>query len=411
MSSLETKYAADFRDHEVTRLENDRTLLPKIEAIRRGEDIESLERFAKAYLGMYLDIDNNIPPRERIVILANPELAKAIEQGFEAVLDHGQFPTEAEIADAMMDEQAHAIGYILLAALDLFSDQPRFVISALPDSTIRSALCLHYATKTELRNKWFDQILQTRQSQVAIALTAFWSQLIARDCDHLPGLYQIIHQQQFDAISREVVLPVLAQLHHCRKAVLRDLLQAAIRVCDRSELLQICTAALDTWNRADPARYMLWLSSAFLLQPEHYTQPLAEYCGFSKEKILPLLDFSVLVLQGDQARPLGLSASALATLLRVIAAKFTPQYDRYGNLCDNTQKVMYLFYRLAMTDEAQAAIHQLGQVRVMKLYKDILKRVAELHTQARTPSFDEFLEQLAATGSVRSRKKWSDLGH
>lgn len=412
MPSPETKYAADFRDHEVTRLENDRTLLPKIDDIRQGKDIESLARFAKAYLGMYLDIDNNIPPQERIVILANPQLADAIRSGFEAVLERGDFPDMDEIANAMMDEEPSAIGYVLLASLDLFAGEPRFSVESLPANTIRSAICLHYATRTEPQNTWFNKILQTRQDELADALTAFWHRLIDRDCDHLPGLYQIIHHREFDAVSRRVVLPVLAQLQHCRKAVLRDLLGAALRVCDHVQLLEICETALDNWNRADPARYMLWLSSAYLLQPDHYAQTLAEYCSFSKEKILPLLDFSVLALQDDEAQRLQLPASAYATLLRIIAAKFTPQLDRYGKLSDITQKVMYLFYRLAMSHEAGSEIEQLGQVRVMKLYKDILQRVAEWQAeQPGAASFEAFLEQLTRTASVKSRKKWSDLGH
>lgn len=411
MSSLETKYAADFRDHEVTRLENDRNLLPKLDAIRHGNDIESLARFAKAYLGMFLDIDNNIPPRQRITILANPELAEAIQQGFSAVLEHAEFPTETQIADAMMDEQPMAIGYVLLAALDLFADDPHFAINTLPASTIRSAFCLHYAAKTEMQDKWFVQFLQTRQDEVAVALTAFWQRLIARDYDHLPGLYQIIDHREFDNISRLVVLPVLAQLQHCRKAVLRDLLQAALRVCDHAELQRICETALENWNQADPSRYILWLTCAFILQPDQYALPLAEYAGFSKEKILPLLDFSVLVLQNDQARRLTLPASAYSSLLRIIAAKFTPQLDRYNHLSDITQKVMYLFYRLSKATEATAAIQELEQVRVMKLYKDILKRIAELQAQPEAMSFDAFLAHLQATESVKTRKKWSDLGH
>lgn len=413
MSSLETKYAADFREHEVTRLENDRTLLPRLEAIQRGEDIESLERFAKAYLGMFLDIDNSIPPQERIVILANPELAKAIRHGFAAVLDRGVFPDEQTIADAMMDERPIAIGYVLLAALDLFANESRYAVDTLPAATIRAAICLHYAAKTELRDKWFEQILRSRQDEVALALTAFWQVLIARDCDHLPGLYQIIRNSEFDNISRRVVLPILARLQHCRKAVLRDLLQAAFRVCDHIELQRVCESALDNWNRADPGRYVLWLTSAFLLQPETHAFALAEYCGLSKEKILPLLDFSVLVLQGDGGQRLALPAAAYARLLRIIAAKFTPQLDRYDKLSDITQKLMYLFYRLTIVDDTETAtaIRQLEQIRVMKLYKNILSLVMALREQPQSLPFADFLDRLQATGAVKIRKKWSDLGH
>ena len=413
MSKLDSKYAADFKEHEVTRLENDRTLLPKLDAIRSGQDIESLERFAKAYLGMYLDIDNTIPPQDRIIILANPALADAIRQGFEAVLKHGNFPDEITIADAMVNEQPIAIGYILLAALDLLADDPRYAITTLPSASMRAAICFHYAAKTELQDKWFAQILTQRQDDVAHALVAFWQHLIARDGDHLPGLYQIINHAQYDAISRRVVLPVLASLQHCRKGVLRDLLHAALRICDHVELLQVCETALHNWTRADPSRYMLWLTTAFLLRPEHYAMTLAEYCGHSKEKLLPLLDFSVLTLHDDTQRRLTLTAQAYTQLLRIIAAKFTPQLDRYGNLSDITQKVMYLFYRLATATDTDApmAIQRLGQVRVMKLYNDILRFVAALYAQRQPLSFEDFLDQLQATDAVRIRKKWSDLGH
>jgi len=411
MSSLDPKYAADFKEHEVTRLENDRNLLPKLEVIRSGEDIEALERFAKAYLGMFLDIDNNIPPQERIVILASTELADAIQSGFEAVLNQGQFPDEVRIADAMVDEQPLAIGYILLAALDLFADDPRYAIDNLPAQTVRTALCFHYATKTELQDKWFAQLLLQRQDAVAQALAIFWQQLIARDCDHLPGLYQIISHSEYDAISRRVVLPVLSSLQHCRKKVLRDLLHAALRVCDHSELLQICEAALEHWNRADPSRFILWLTTAYLLQPHVYAMSLAEYCGHSKEKILPLLDFSVLVLHSEPQQRLDLTAEAYAQLLRTIATKFAPQLDRYGNLSDITQKVMYLFYRLSTAADATTAIQALNRVRVMKLYKDILAFVSQPHARQDNLSFDVFLAELEAAGAIKSRKKWSDLGH
>jgi len=412
MPSIEAKYAADFKDHEVTRLENDRTLLPRLEAIRTAQDVESLERFAKAYLGMFLDIDNNIPPRQRIDILANPELADAITSGFEAVLQEAEFPDEESIADAMIDEQPLVMGYILLAALDLFADDPRYAVTGLPATALRSAVCFHYAAKTEIKDKWFAQILLLRQGDVAQALKVFWQRLIARDGDYLPGLYHIIQHSAYDAISARVVPPVLESLRHCRKGMLRDLLHAALRVCDHDEIYRISEAALTLWNRADPPRYILWLSTAFLLHPDRHDMQLVEYCGRSKEKILPLLDFSYLVLSHELQHPLSLSAEAHCQLLRIIAAKFAPQLDRYGKLSDNTQKLMYLFYRLATADDADTpdAIARLGQVRVMKLYKEILRVLPELHGLPAL-NFDAFLERLESSGAIRPRKNWSDLGH
>lgn len=413
MYTVNPKYAVDYREHAVTRIENDRTLSPKLGAIREGRDIEALERFAKAYLGMYLDIDNNIPPHDRIYILANETLADAIQHGFEAVLVQSQFPDEVCIAEAMMNEQPLAIGYILLAALDLFGDDPRYAIAKLPSLTLRTAICFHYAAKTELQDKWFTQVLQQRPDDVADALSVFWQHLITRDCDHLPGLYQIISHRQYDNISRRVLLPVLAKLQRCHKRILRDLLHAALRITNLTELFRLCETALSYWNSADPSRYILWLTTAFLLQPGKYGMLLADYCGRSKEKILPLLDFVVMVLLTDDEQRLPLHGDSYAQLLRIIAAKFAPQMDRYDNPCDNTQKVIYLFYRLAMATDADAdfAIRQLSQVRVMKLYKDILTFITALRTRSQTLEFEEFLARLQAENSIKSRKKWSDQSH
>lgn len=414
MSSVEQHYEHDFREHTHTRLENDRQLSDKLGGIRSGEDIESLERFAKGYLGMFLDLDNTIPPNQRISILANPSLAQAIDQGFESILKTGRFPTPSAIADSMLDDKPFAIGYILLAALDLFSDRQRYQIEQLPADTVIAAICCHYAYKTELHDHWLARVFMSRPELVARALAAFWQQLTARDTDHLPGLYQIISHQQYDSISAQVVLPVLAGWTTCRKSTLRDLLHSAIRCADHRQLLQICEDALQNWNAAEPARYILWLAAAFLLAPAKYDMVLADYCGRSKEKILPLLDFSVMVLMTDNEQRLPLTADTYTQLLRIIAPKFTPQQDRYGNLCDNTQKVMYLFYRLATNpdEDTESAIKRLRLVRVMKLYQSILDAVVSVHRHSRNtqvPEFEDFIAQLMDQNRVKSKLKWSDV--
>lgn len=412
MTSIAERYQHDYHAHAGTRAENDRNLLDKLAAISAGKDIESLERFAKGYLGMFLDLDNTIPPRQRISVLANAELAQAIEQGFESILISGNFPTPPQIADSMLDDKPIAIGYILLAALDLFSDNPRYKVAQLNDDTVIAAICFHYAYKTELHDRWLPAMLQKRQPQVAQALATFWQRLTLRDTDHLPGLYEIISHQQHDTISKQVVLPVLQTWKSCRKSTLRDVLHAALRVANHKELLRICETALDEWNAAEPARYILWLATAFLLAPSKYDMVLADYTGRSKEKVLPLLDFTVMVLLTDSEQRLQLNADAYAHLLRIIAAKITPQYDRYNNLCDNTQKVMYLFYRLAtcQDDDTTAAIKRLGLVRVMKLYLPILEYITHVHGQT-VLEFENFLEQLIIEDRIRAKLKWSDQRH
>ena len=407
------RYQQEYKNNEAIRYENDQLLLDQIDEIKNGHAIDTLGRFARAYLGMYLDIDNTVPSNQRIQLLANPELSNAVLQGFSTTLQSGHFPNLQTIADSLIDESPLEIGYIVLAGLSILSAEDVTAITRLPDTTLSCAVGFHFTNKTEVEDSWFDMLLAEEPELVSSALIPFWLRLIERGTDYLPGLYQIISHQQYDAISKKIILPVLESWQRYNKSTLRDLLHTALRLADRKKLLAICEESLEAGNRGDPGRYILWLATTCLLAPEKYDMVLTDYAGRSKEKVLPLLDFAVLVLVTDDNNQLAISSDIIAQLLRIIAPKFTPQQDRYGNLCDNTQKVMYLFYRLAISTDAgaNAAIKRLGMIRVMKLYDEILAYCALVQKQiAREPApeFETFIQNLINEDRIRSRKKWSD---
>jgi hypothetical protein len=233
----------------------------------------------------------------------------------------------------------------------------------------------------------------------------------------LPGLYQFIDHKEFDHLSTRLLLPVLESWLNVRKKVLSKILHTAIRSTEHTKLLTVCESALANWNAAEPGRYILWLATAFLLAPDKFDMTLLEYTGRSKEKIIPLIDFVYLIFNDRDINNLQINNQALATLLRIIAPKVTPQEDRYGQICDNTRKVMFLFYQLAIsTDknepETAQVIKQLNQVRVMKLYTPILDFVANIHesskSQSRKPGFEEFISELISHDLIKAKIKRYD---
>ncbi len=409
--SLESRFPVDYQDHAGTRYENDRRLLPVSDDIASGKNIENLERFAKAYLGMYLDMDNAIPPADRIYILANPELAKLVLAGFAAVLKNRQFASSEDIVESIYSKHL-AEGYILLAALHLFSDEKENDIKDLPANTLIAAICFSYAYKHELPEPWLRSVLLNRPEEAIQAFNGLWQRLILHNSEHLPGIYFIIRNPDYDHIAKFVLLPVLQKWLSVRKKLLRDLLRCALRTVDPEKLYKLCESSLRDWNAAEPGRYMLWLGCAFLLQPEINQSKLSEYAGRSKEKLIPLLDFTYWVLHTDQLTLPNLKANAYATLIRIIAAKITPQKDRYGELCDNTRKVLFLFYGLACSADKNTAIKQLLKVRVIKLYKPILEYIAEQPVSATdkplSSQLDDFIDILGQRALIQLRIKWSD---
>jgi len=410
-NSIELLYPADYKEHTGTRQENDRRLLPLADEIKSGRSIENLERFAKAYLGMYLDMDNSIPPADRIHILANPKLASLVYSGFTTVLQNRAFAGPEKIADSVFSDHL-AEGYILLAALDLCETKNRNTINSLADNTVVATICYSYAYKNEIKEQWLRSILLQRPNEAIRAFTEFWQQLIILGTDHLPGIYFIIRHTEFDHISRSVLLPVLKSWLHVRKKLLRDLLRCALRTVEHAQLYKLAESAITNWKPAEPSRYMLWLACAFLLQPNKHHSMLTEYAGRTKEKLIPLLDFSYWVLHTDQLTLPQLNAEAYATLIRIIAAKITPQKDRYGELCDNTRKVMFLFYLLACATDKHPSIKTLLKVRVMKLYNPILEFIDDevITSDARSISeqYDQFLKILIQRNLIQPRIKWSD---
>lgn len=408
---IHSRYSAEYQDKAVERQQNDVSLLPRLEEIQAGQAVEVLARFAKAYLGLFLEMDNSIAASQRIAILANPALATAIWQGIAAVLQRGDLPDAQDIATSMQREQPLDVGYVILAGIFHASETDPVAVLGLPATTLSAAVCFYYANKTGLPAPWLEQVLTQRHTQVATVLLQFWLTLIEQGIDYLPGLMPVLQEPAQQPIARHVVLPVLQHWHNCRRKVLRDVLLAALQVADQSAFRAVAATALSQWNPHEPARYAMWLGAAYLLEPTRYAQILADYLGRSRERILPLLDFVVLALQNDTNRRYELSAAALALLLRSIAPKFTPQEDPHGNLCDNTLRVMYLFYRLSSSRDPHKAsvVAQLQQVRVMKLYSAILQASLLHQDTVDATGFDGYVATLHRAGQIHCKRNWSDL--
>lgn len=406
-----SRYDEELRDKAHVRAENDHSLLARLDTIQQGEALDVLAPFAKAYLGLFLDMDNSIAPEQRIDVLANTTLARAIQQGIQAVLLRTDHPDAGIIAKSLLDEAPLDRGYIVLAGIQhLMVSSPEQLLQ-LPDATLSAALCFHYTNKTNCPDEWIHIILQQRQKQSVDILTAFWLYLIDHGSEYLPGVEAILNSPQHRHLASQLVLPLLQHWTQCRKKILRGLLLTALLCADQKALRDLADHALHTWNPNEPGRYALWLATAYLVAPELYLAQLSDYLGRSRERMLPLLDYIVLALMQDTEQRYPLSATALIGLLQSIAPKFTPQVDRHGNLCDNSLRVMYLFYRLAICRDPHAAtaMTRLGQIRVMKLYSAILDYVALVAHERLTPTFEAFVSALQAGGRIKAKCNWSDL--
>lgn len=346
--------------------------------MRAGREPAALEPFAKAYLGMFLAIDESIEPARRVNLLADEPLAQAIREGFVAVAYRTDLPTPKDIGERFAHGQRLALGYIVLAGVDSALAGDPDLLYTLPDPALASALCFYHVNTPSHRMEWGTRLLLERPEVAGPALRALWDALLPTVSDHLPGLRPVLANEGAEALRRELVLPLLEQWLHCKQTIVRELLLVALRSCEHDALLELARSRLEGLDETEVKKWIYWLTCAYLLAPDEFGDRLADYAGRWREKTLPLLDFTVAVLAQEQASGLRIGPKQIAHLLRIIAPTFRRNQPLTGGLDAVSGKVMELFDRLARDSSAEAsqAVHELQAVRVMRIYSDVLDQVA-----------------------------------
>ena len=164
---------------------------------------------------------------------------------------------------------------------------------------------------------------------------------------------------------------------------------------------------------------LYWLAAAYLISPDKYFAKLSNYVGRVKLKVMPLLDFVVLILN-DNKMSLKIEVTTVAQLLRMIAPVFPPQHHVYGALGAldiNSKNVMSLFYLLACSDDTDVVneLKSLRKARVMKIYSAVIDNLLEIHIRKINdknyllPDFNEYIEILVNNNCMQGRSNKFDL--
>lgn len=402
----------EYQQHERARVENRPLLQNRLEELRQGTALDALEPFAKAYLGMFYDIDNNIAPEARIYLLVDEAMVEPIISGLVMAVQQQILPAPDEIAAAFSHDDQLSLGYIALAGFDLFLRQGGEAVQ-LPPDTLKAIICFHYANSTYHQDGWLESLLTASPDLAAQAFIRFWHVLRAQGFTYLPGMQAILENDNLLDLRKRVIVPATALMRNNRPKELARMLLAAFSADATEGLYDTACEVLKLEQDVGIRQQVYWQATAFILEPAARSSTLSAFVGQEKIKILPLLDFVNWVLLEDQER---LSGEAIAELIRIIAPKFTPQTDNYGNLSDISQKVAWLFYLLAIknTLPAMQLTKKLKRVRVLKIYNDVLDEVELLQQQLATgvlteiPNAEEFIQQLHESGKLKSKKKWSD---
>ncbi len=349
----------------------------RLDDIRRGRAMDVLVPYAKAYLGLYLDLDNRIDPEQRVRLLAGPELADAVLQGLHAApaLDHGLEPRA--VGRSMAAGEAPPAGFTILAGMDR-----RFVDGtweALPRERLAVALACRYANRSNLRPRWAEALRDQGAGLFPPVLAALWAGLVEAGERCLPELRWALEHPAGEPVLEAGLETLLASRVPWSDSQHRALTLRALATVPAERLLEIATAQLDRAEEIPIRQQVGWHALAFLLDPVRHGPRLAAFCGQSRIKVLPLLDFVVAALEGGPGRaPLDPGPEAIAQVLRIVAPAFSRNQHPQGGTDAIARKVLWLFDRLGADPGpgATAVIRRLGRVRVLRNYADVIEDLA-----------------------------------
>lgn len=407
-------------DFELTRFENDETLLSQIDSIISAENIKVLIPFAKAYLGMFYVIDKNLAEKEKVKLLASEKLAEAIFEGFIASLTLKKLPSAEDIAHSRAEKKEFAEGYVVLAGLDLIARDDINSIKQLDDSILEKAIAFYYSNKTGHANIWFEFLLKENKEKVSEVLARYWVSMLKNQAKYIPGKNLILGDSPDVDVVRCCILPLLDHWKQCKTKTLSQLLCLAFKYSNKEEFLIVCERALEQDHQLNEKTRLYWIAAAYLLVPEKYFGKLSSYSGRVKLKIMPLLDFVILLLSEHEKINIIFDSKISVQLLRMMAPTFPPQHHVYGSLGTldiNSKNIMLLFYHLLCSQEndVEAEVKLLRKARVMKIYSDVIDNLLELRARKNNesnfilPSFESYLSLLEKGGCLHGRSSKFDL--
>ncbi|MCY3963661.1 MAG: ATP-binding protein [Acidobacteria bacterium] len=254
------------------------------------------------------------------------ELAVATLRALLKVIDRDDLPDMDEILRLRRRSHTHYLGVPFLVALEERDREQGVLVKSLSDNQLRLALVFHYCVPTgrSFSPKWYRQLLSNRTELVASVLLPLIRADIQSGREHVSGVAQLVHDEDYAELARMVSVPLLSGFPvRCparRLPNLIRLLWAALRHADRGQLVSVIQTKLAAKSMTTAQR-VHWLGAGLVAAPQTYAEQLDRFVAGKELRAGQLADFLRFeeLFQPDKLPP-----CALETLIRQLGRGFGP---------------------------------------------------------------------------------------
>lgn len=383
-------------------------LTDDLEKIRSGEAIGYLNQLANDYFGIWIDSNQDISPQERLVEATNPVIALAVLEGFSGILSNTGIPSPEQIAALKVEKKQYTIGLSVLAGMDTSADLSIEGILSLPDETLKAALVFHFLSLSGHERPWVPYLINKRPLLASETLESFWRPLFKKQLENIPGLYELHQQKYMAGVANRICLPLLKDFPRCREEDLRVLLRSALLYVDHRKLIQLSNDILNRKGVVSKSQRALWFATAFMLDPDTFSDRLERYIAKDNTKIVTLVEFIMHFMEQDRKSKIFLSLSAVKTLIILGTRVVTLTDDMHS---DHHVRNLLNYLENDTSVEASETLKDLIEKRPLSAWRDTLKH--SLSVQLRKRREAEFsypsLNQVVSTLNNLYPSNHSDL--
>lgn len=278
------EWADAIRSHETELREN-------------GFSPRGLDALAKAYLGLFVDIDHAAPPRSRIAefIGGDRGLVDIVMAGLREAVTRDDVPA-AEQTISLHRESNHSwLAYPVLAGLHLLDEEDPARLDGLDDALKRNALAIHYCVpvgpvSAHWHGRWFrddpELVLDVLYRCAVAALRAGdESPPGFTDLETVTGHDDLVHDMRLRLLR---AFPIRAP--NTQSRLLDRLLGDAFEYPDKSALRGLVERKLASTSMTVSQRAR-WMATSALLQPGSGFGELASWVGESERRVGHLAEF------------------------------------------------------------------------------------------------------------------------
>ena len=385
-------------------------------SIRNGMHLSWLGWIAQVYFAIFNDVNREATPFERLATELGASNAEVAIEGMLALVRREEITPMSEILRMHSENKHYVWWYTVIAGLDLHVEQGG-QISDLSDEYLKAALAIDaFCTTSVYSGNISSQYVHpwktlTVEKRPELALDAY-RQLarydLARSAQSAYGLYDLLHQDQFQPFRAETATALLTEFPSAPDDSLRRLIRVAMSECDVALFVPLVRDVIARGLDRDDA-LSLWLAAGYVASPDDFVS----YCNALDDTGLITLIWALRDLSGYSRRANNhvrvLSSEQLEQILRWVISRFPRTSHPEGgwsgdtNTWDAADFVLRLVALLSSHPSTDAALslQRLATDPSAKTYLNDIKhamaqqRIRMIDAQYRQPTVQQVVKTLS----------------